>query len=261
MNTRTKFLLAVGSLVILSIACGGSTGGNDDQAANLAATQQSLEATQAALANQPDPTQAPVATEASEAEPSADVAAEDPAFYVEEFSDAPATWSYFLLSGEEADFELYAEGDRMIFDINGPDVWAYYTYDSYTYTDVRLDARAENLGSNNNNVSFICRANERGWYEFNVANNGLYNIYRYEDSTGDFHELYSGGVQNLKTGKDTNEYTIICEGNRLTLGVNGVEVRTVEDGTYDEGLVGISVSSFEFFPVLVEFDWTEISQP
>jgi hypothetical protein len=94
-----------------------------------------------------------------------------------------------------------------------------------------------------------------------VANNGLYWIYRYTIDDDNFHELYSGGVANLRTGKDTNDFTAICEGDRLTLGVNGVEVRTVEDSSFDEGLVGIGVSSFEFTPVLVELDYVEISEP
>jgi hypothetical protein len=149
----------------------------------------------------------------------------------------------------------------MVFDISGENVWSYYTYDSFLYTDVRLDARAENLGNNNNNISLICRANERGWYEFNVANNGLYTILRYESSSNEFTELYSGGVANLRTGKDTNDYTIMCRGDRLTLGVNGTEIRTVEDNQFDEGQVGISVSSFDGIPVLVEFDYATISAP
>lgn len=239
-------------LAALAVACGGSSGG--DQAQDLAATQQALAATQQAIQQQSQPTEAPVEEE--------EVATADgEPYYVEEFSSAPQTWSYFLLSGEDADFELYTERDRLVFDISGEYVWPYYTYDSYIYTDVRVDFRAENLGSNNNNVSLICRYNERGWYEFNVANNGLYWIYRYTINDDTFHELYSGGVANLRTGKDTNDFTAICDGDRLTLGVNGVEVRTVEDSSFDEGLVGVGVSSFEFTPVLVELDYVEISEP
>ena len=262
---RNKQFLPIAILVLASLvltACGASGGLS---AADLAATQQSLQATQQALNAQPaQPTTAPEQPTAAPAteEPTAEqVVSQDEAYYTEEFDTAPASWSYFLLNGEDADLDLYSEGGKMVFDISGENVWAYYTYDSYTYTDVRLDARAENLGNNNNNVSLICRANERGWYEFNVANNGLYTILRYESSTGDFTALYSGGVANLKTGKATNDYTIICQGDRLTLGVNGTEIRTVKDSQFDEGQVGISVSSFDGIPVLVETDYVQISQP
>ncbi len=255
---------------LLLAACGGTAGG--PSAADLAATQQSLEATQQALNAQPaqpttpptaEPTTEPTAEPAT-AEPPADTevpVVEAEPYYTEEFTVAPANWTYLLYSGDEADFDLYADHDRLVFDISGENVWPYLTYDSYTYTDVRVDARAENLGNNNQNVSLVCRYNDRGWYEFNVSNNGLYWIYRYESSTDEFSLLYNGGVANLKTGKATNDYTIICEGDRLTLGVNGTEIRTVEDGLFDEGLIGIGVSSFDSIPVLVEVDYVSISLP
>lgn len=250
---QRPLLVVLGLLAALAVACGGSTGGGD-QAQNLAATQQSLEATQQAIqqGQQQGQDAAPTA---------APVNSDDQPYYLEEFSTAPQNWTYYLFSGEDVDFDLYTERDRLVFDISGEYVWPYYLYDSYIYTDVRVDFRAENLGSNNNNVSLICRYNDRGWYEFNVANNGLYWIYRYTTSDDNFHELYSGGVANLRTGKDTNDFTAICDGDRLTLGVNGVEVRTIEDSTFDEGQVGVGVSSFEFTPVLVELDYVEISEP
>lgn len=255
-------LLGIALLLGLAAACGGGSSSNGD-AANLASTAAALQSTQDALAaastDAAEPTEEVAAP--SEEAPTDEPAPQDEAYYTEEFDEAPQNWTYYLLSGDEADFDLYTDGGRLVFDIPGEFVWPYYLYDSYTYTDVRLDMTAENLGNNNNNVSLICRSNDRGWYEFNVANNGLYNIYRYEIDTDNFHELYSGGVQNLKTGKATNDFTIICEGDRLTLGVNGVEVRTVEDSAYDEGQVGIGVSSFDLTPVLVEVEYVTISVP
>lgn len=264
---RTNLYTRLATLIAFSLlltACGGTTP-SGPSAADLEATQQSLEATQQALnaqpvqpSNTPEPPTAEPATE----EPTAEVPViEDEAYYTEEFDQIPTSWSYLLVSGDDADLELYADHGKLIYDITGQNVWPYYTYDAYTYTDVRVDAQAENLGNNNNSVSLICRANDRGWYEFNVSNNGLYNILRYESATGDFFTLYTGGVANLKTGKDTNDYTIICEGDRLTLGVNGTEIRTVEDGQFDEGFVGISVASFEGLPVLVEVEYVSISTP
>jgi hypothetical protein len=256
---NAKIWIAIGLLITVTIACGGSTGGNDDQAANLAATQQSLEATQAALANEPEPTQAPAATDAP-AEPAA--TEEAPAFYTEEFDEVNDLWTYFLMSGEDSDLSIITEDGQMVFDIQEEQVYAYLTYDAYYYEDVRIDTSARNLGSNNNNVSLICRETEDGWYEFNIANNGLYSILRYDADVNEYTLIYNGGSTAINTGKATNEYTAICEGDTLSLFINGVEARTVDhDNRYPEGRVGISVSSFENVPVTVNFEWVTISEP
>jgi hypothetical protein len=120
----------------------------------------------------------------------------------------------------------------------------------------------ENLGRNTNNVSLICRYDDsRGWYEFNVANNGKYNIYFYDMVTEQYIALYSGGSNDINMGRATNEYTAICNGNTLTLGINGVEVRTIKDNRLSEGTVGISVSSFDITPIQVEYDYFIASVP
>jgi hypothetical protein len=77
----------------------------------------------------------------------------------------------------------------------------------------------------------------------------------------DYKLLYSGGSNLIRMGKDVNEYTAICNNDKLTLGINGVEVRTVTDKNLKEGLTGISVSSFDVTPIIVEFDYFSVSVP
>ncbi len=266
----SKTLILGVMLALLVTACSASPTATATQAGpDLGATQAALEATQAALsAAQTDaaqqaeagPTEAPTPEPVATAEPTVAVSEDEP-FYTEEFSVPPESWTFILVRGEDADFELYTQNDRLVFEITGENVWPYLSYNSFTYTDVRLDTRAENLGNNNNNITLYCRANDDGWYEASVANNGLYSIYRYEYDTAEFTVLYNGGVQNLRTGKDTNDFTLICVGDRLTLAVNGVEIRTVEDSLFDSGYVGIAVASFDGLPVHVEFDYVTISEP
>jgi len=259
---RGKFFWIVASLLAgLVVGCSFSVGGGGEELTrvlDLAATRAALEATKAALANPPLETPAELPVEAT-AELPVEATASSP-YYTEEFSSEPDTWSYFLLKGKEGDLEIYSQNDRLVFDISGENVWAYYTYQSYPYTDVRVDAHVTNLGFNTT-FSLICRYTDFGWYEFNVGSNGLYNILRYEYKTDFFRELYSGGLQNLNTGKASNDFAIICKGNRLTFIVNGVEIRKVEDSAFEKGLVGVSVSSFDTVPVFVEFDYVMISQP
>jgi len=187
-------------------------------------------------------------------------------YYIEEFepdSNTVDNWSWFTTSGEENDLDIYTNNGRLVFDINGEYVWSYFAYDPWSYGDVRLDARVENLGFNTNNVSLICRGSDIGWYEFNISNGGLWYLYAYENSTGDYDELARGGSTAVRTGKDINDYTIYCIGETLSLYINGVETHTMNETRYrwSEGHIGIGVSSFDVYPILIEVDRVSISQP
>lgn len=189
---------------------------------------------------------------------------EAPAYFTEEFDGLIPDWTYFLMSGNENKMTLESGNGILLFDLKGEDLWVYLLYDPYTYTDVRIDARVENRGFNNNNVSLICRYDEKyGWYEFNIANNGLYWIYAYDETVKGYTELYSGGSTAIRSGKDVNEYTAICKGNTLALYINGVEARTITEKrfAFRDGQVGISTSSFDVLPIIVEWDWVTISEP
>lgn len=194
-------------------------------------------------------------------------------FYTEEFDVESDAWKYFVVNGAERRIvngivglmSVRTIGGLLMFDLQGPGAWVYATYEPFTYTDVRLDVRVSNRGSNNNNVSLFCRKGDAGWYEFDIANNGLYEIL-YGKIVGDAVEytpMAEGGSTEIKAGMAENEYGIVCQDNVLTLYINGKEVRQLEDNKYllPEGNVGISVSSFRDVPVTVDFFWAKISQP
>ena len=82
------------------------------------------------------------------------------------------------MQSDPNDMTLGIQNGFLVFDLQGKGEWVYSIYNAQTYDDVRVDVSAENRGANNNNVSLICRYSPDGqWYEFNIANNGLYNIY------------------------------------------------------------------------------------
>ncbi len=209
----------------------------------------------------PAPTDLPAATELPE--PTA--APEALVYYVEEFDPDSVTadnWYWFTTEGDENQFDLYTENGKLVFDINGYDLYTYYVYDPYFYTDVRLDASTENRGKNNNNVSLLCRATDEGWYEFSVANNGLWWIYAYDGAADEYTTLANGGSMAVNMGKGVNEFTIKCFDDTLALFINGIEthVMTETNFSFREGQVGIGVSSFDVLPIKVEIDWIAIAE-
>lgn len=194
-------------------------------------------------------------------------------FYTEEFDVESDAWKYMVVNGAEKQIvngivglmSVRMIGGLLIFDLQGTGAWVYATYEPFTYTDVRLDVRVSNRGSNNNNVSLFCRKSDAGWYEFDIANNGLYEILfgKIVGSTVEYTPITEGGSTEIKSGMAENEYGIVCQGNVLTLYINGKEARSLVDNKYllPEGKVGISVSSFRDVPVTVDFFWARISQP
>ena len=257
-SLRLPFLALLLFVLIVSTACGFSLGNNNDP------TEKPQVIVVTATPERQAPTEAPVV--ATEAVTEAPVTSSEPRdFFVDEFDDNMDNYSWFDMgSGDEEDkMNLVYEEGQLKFELNDYNLWPYVMYDPYTYTDVRIDVEAENWGVNQNSVTLVCRYDEDlGWYEFNIANDGTWYIAYYDAMVAKgYITLYNGGSTAIKMGRDTNVYTAVCQGQDLTLFINGVKTRTVEHKDLKEGQIGVGVSSYENFPVNVYLNWLEISQP
>ena len=198
-------------------------------------------------------------------------------YYTEEFEKDLKYWPSFVVDGSgyggaiiakepSEKIVLKTEDGFFKFDIAKTWQYAYSTYDPFDYQDVRLDVRAANLGTNDNSISLICRyTKDSGWYEFNIANSGLYNILyakvRPEDGYVSYTLIAEGGSNKIKQGLETNDYSAICKGDALTLYINDNLTKEAKDNKLTSGKIGVSVSSFPNLPVKINFDWIKISQP
>ncbi|CAG1011193.1 hypothetical protein ANAEL_04111 [Anaerolineales bacterium] len=230
---------------------------------------------------QPPATDAPPATEAPtqpQVEEPSPVPTEPPVqessaeqFFTEEFDNDISNWSRLNVTGSKDTnvdgLELEVKDSRLVFDFSTKQLYTYLFYDPFEYENVSLEVNAENRGMNDNSISLICRYSEDdGWYEFNVANSGLYNIlYGFYQADGNigYSRIADGGSNKIKSGKEVNTYKITCNDRKLALYINGTETRVIEDNQHvlRKGKIGISVSSFNQLPVKVEFDWVKISEP
>ena len=193
-------------------------------------------------------------------------------FFTEEF-DSPLSddWFTYTVTGSNAadpdKVTVEAVDGKLSWDFDSEQVYYYLFYSAFDYEDVTVEVIADNRGRNSNSVSLICRYDpDVGWYEFNIANSGLYNIlYAEIDSNGDvgYNLISDGGSTSIRQGKDINEYSITCNGDELSLRINGDEVKTLSERTYAlrSGQVGVSVSSFDVLPIQIEMDWFKISEP
>ena len=263
MKTFRPLIFFVALLLVIGMACGASGGGDTPTQPQQEQPQPQAPTLQAADTEVPTPVvEEPTTVPEPVSQP----------YFTEEFdSSLSSDWDIFTITASDkasADkVKVEAKDGMLVWDFDSEYLYYYLFYNAYTYEDVRVDVRADNRGKNNNNVSLICRYDpEVGWYEFNIANNGLYDIYYAEiNSKGKivYNRITNGGSNAIKQGKDVNEYSITCKGQDLTLTINGDEVNTITERKYSlrKGQVGVSVSSFNVLPILVEMDWLKVSEP
>lgn len=268
MKTLRPLLFFVSLLAVVGLACSAVGGAAEPtqappptQPVQVLPTQPPPEPTEV------PPTEAPLPTEEPPApEPQAQQ------FFTEEF-DNPLTadWDILTVTGSaDADPDkvtVEANDGKLVWDFDSEYLYYYIFYNAFDYENVRLDVRADNRGRNNNSISLICRYNpDVGWYEFNIANSGVYDIlYGEVKSNGDiaYNTIANGGSLAIKQGMEVNEYGIACDDNELSLYINGDEVTSIKENRYGlrSGQVGVSVSSFNVLPILIEMDWIQISEP
>ncbi len=253
-NVFKPFLFLLAVVLVVGLACTPTTPAKEDTPPPAQVQPTEVPPVQVQPTTPPQPTAPPP--------PSAEK------FFTENFDGTMDAWDVFQTSGEEGDYDLSVKDGRMVFEMLERQVWLYALYTPQTYRDVRIDVSVENRGDNENNISLLCRYNEdEGWYEFNIANNGLYDILYGKWDTGKRRASYvriaDGGSNRINQGKDVNEYTIICKERTLTLYINGTKTREVDDNQFvlRDGMIGISASSFRRLPVKVEYDWVKISEP
>ena len=198
-------------------------------------------------------------------------------YYTENFDGELNTWKIFVADARRDepvisselfdDFSMRVEGGSYLFEITRRMIYAYSYYEAFSYSDVRVDARIDSRNVNANKAGLICRYSEKeGWYEFSIANNGLYNIYFAKPNAQGlitYRRIADGGSNKVNVGNASNEYSIICQGNKLSLYINGDLIKQTSDdlSILRSGKIGVSVTSANSLPVIVGFDWIEISEP
>ena len=261
MKTFRQIFFFTSLLLVVGLACSLTGGGN---------TPTQPEQPQQPV-QQPTNPPAPVVTEAPPTEaPVVAPPTEAPVvskFFTEEFDQDPGSdWAIDIL-GPGAD----AHKDTVKVDFNDgamrielpeQDLYYYYTYSGFSYDNVRIDLRADNRGVNSNNISLTCRVSDEGWYEWSVGSDGLWYLYAVTDK---YNDIASGGTTFLKLGKEVNEFTMICNDKKISMFVNGQEIKQspVTDNKFvlREGSVGFNISSINKVPVIVEVQWFKISEP
>ena len=264
MKALRPILFFAAILLVIGLACSAVSRGNSPAQPEATAIQ--VEPTVSnPPTTAPEPTTLPPTEAATEAPTTTEAVAQAQDFYTEEFEgdyNADDWESFTLGQGEDTNLVIEQEDDHLLFDLGDEDLYVYYMYTPYTYDNVSVKLNAENRGRNNNNVSLVCRMNDKGtqWYEFSVESGGVWYLYAVD---GKYNIIDNGGTNALKQGKELNEYQMVCNDNEITLYINGTKIKSIKDNTYgfNEGMVGFNISSLNVLPITVEVKSFEIAQP
>lgn len=222
------------------------------------------------LSSQPSSTEtATVAPTTTIASPTGEIAtATAPSFFTEDFGGGLDHWPQFATSGDISEMTVKASKGSLLFNLPNKPQELYAYYSPQTYGNVKIDLSAENKNQNVANVYIVCRYNEsEGWYEFNIGSDGffkiLYRSWNQDKKGASFVILSDGATNRTLSGKNTNEYSVICKDRTLSLTINGRLVRSIEDNRFvlGDGNIAVGVGSLQKGPVEIQLNPITISQP
>lgn len=188
-----------------------------------------------------------------------------PRFFTNDFDSSLAGW-VILQAGNEATPNINSGDGYLTLQMDSPHTWVYALYGAEDYSDVRVDASFEFRAGSPAFTGLLCRySEEKGWLEFNIANNGEYNIlYGTWLGTGiaDYLPVVSGTSEYIRLDNSPQEIGMTCKGTVLELYINGKLFRNVDISRFEivPGKVGVAVSSFENVPVVTAFDKVTVSE-
>lgn len=189
-----------------------------------------------------------------------------PRFFTNEFDSSMAGW-VILQAGNEASPNVTTDNGRFTLQMDSPHTWVYALYGAEDYTDVRVDTSFEFRQGANSSVGLICRySEEKGWIEFNISNDGSYNILYgtwLDTGVADYIPVVSGESEYIKLDNSPQELGLTCQGTTIFLYINGKLFRNMDMSRFEAlpGKVGLTAASFDKTPVITSFDKVTVSEP
>lgn len=202
--------------------------------------------------NPADATAIPVTVEPAETE-------EEPSnlLFSDDFSDTSSGWDrvaniYGLTDYYQGGYRIQVASSTYI-------KWA---NPRKTFGDVRVEVDAELIdGSANNSFGIICRYQDaKNFYALVISSDGYYAI-RKRANTTDLIILSGEAFQEsiwIDVGQSAHHITVECIGDTLSLYVDGNLIDEVQDSEFEEGDVGLLVSTMGEASTDILFDNFEV---
>lgn len=145
------------------------------------------------------------------------------------------------------------------------EIW--WTNPGRDFNDVIITTQATQIsGPDDNAYGVICRyQDEANFYIFLISGDGYYAIGKYQTGSPQIIYLTEGGEyvfsDVINQGAATNQIRATCQGNQLSLAVNGIPLATVSDPTFVRGDVGTAISTLQPGTSVIQFDDFQVLAP
>jgi hypothetical protein len=185
--------------------------------------------------------------------------------FTESFDETPPYWTSAQVDNAQPFTGPATRDGFLVFDLTGPNQWAYAFYSGHIYGDSTMEAQVQIRTSGDGAVGLVCRYDEhKGWYEFNIYADQTYQLLFGQwlaPGVARYTPLYRDHSPAIKG--DADQIGLDCTGDALSPSINGVSIRRWLDRKFllEKGQVGLSVSSFADAPFTVAIDTVTVSEP
>jgi len=167
---------------------------------------------------------------------------------------------------QREEFERGYEQDEYFIELHEPSwfVWA-YPGEQFDNVSVEVDAYLAS-GSQDGHFGALCRhVDVDNFYYFAISADGYYAIFR-RAGGGDLETLTGDGSgmapsSAIRTGGQVNRVVAVCQGNELSLYINGELLETVTDDIHTQGDVGLGAGIGPERNVRIQFDNFVVTRP
>jgi hypothetical protein len=179
------------------------------------------------------------------------------AFHDDLNKDISKDWGLKVVSGIESQLIWSQESGKFRIELQpGNDTNFIFINKNKSFGDVVVQAEAQYLDSSAAYTAVICRASDKGWYEFRINSQGYYQVLKFDQYLKDqgknaYTDLVGEQLRSplVKTGKTSNLFALSCKGGVLKAFINKEQVfkdrrpLVIEDSTFKDGAIGFGISS------------------
>lgn len=182
--------------------------------------------------------------------------------FQDSFDQSDSGWG----ADQRDEFERGYEDGEYFITVHRPN-WFAWAHTGEQYQDVSVEVDAKDVSvAGDGHFGPLCRyVDGDNFYYFGISSDGFYAIFRRVD--GGETEVLTGDGQHMqpsaaiKTGGQENHILAVCQGNELSLYVNGQLLEKVIDEELTQGELGLGVGSGGAGEVRVQFDNFVVTEP